>query len=150
MDRRKYISELVERTGLQIDEDDPIFALVLLNRLVLQDQKTELETLVNQLVKVGGAIRGEVVKQVEAQCNATLLQLKTEAAELKTDLEREHAEWRKATRGVLQEEIGGTIGRAAGALKDAHQSIMRPVWTASIVSGVVSGAVVAFAMFILK
>ena len=64
MDRRKYISELVERTGLQIDEDDPIFALVLLNRLVLQDQKTELETLVNQLVKVGGAIRGEVVKQV--------------------------------------------------------------------------------------
>ena len=150
MDRRKYIAALVEKTGVRLDEDDPIFAVVMLNQLILEDQKTELEALVGQLVKVGGAVRGEVIKQVEAQCNATLLQLKTEAAELKTDLEREHAEWRKATRGVLQEEIGGTIGRAAGALKDAHQSIMRPVLIASIVSGIASGVVVAFAMFIIR
>ena len=43
MDRRKYIAELVEKTGIRIDEDDPAFVLVLLNRLILQDQKTELE-----------------------------------------------------------------------------------------------------------
>ena len=150
MDRRKYISALVEKTGVRLDEDDPIFAVVMLNQLILEDQKTELEALVGQLVKVGGAIRSEVVKQVEAHCNATLLQLKTEAAELKTDLEREHAEWRKATRGALQDEIGGTIGRAAGALKEAHKSIMVPVWTAAIVSGVASGAAVAVVMLLLR
>ncbi|CAH2783248.1 MAG: hypothetical protein CBARDCOR_3593 [uncultured Caballeronia sp.] len=51
MDRRKYIAELAEKTGVRIDEDDPIFAVVLLNRAILQDQKTELESLVGQLVK---------------------------------------------------------------------------------------------------
>lgn len=146
MDRRKYIAALVEKTGVRLDEDDPIFAVVMLNQFILEDQKTELETLVGQLAKVGRAVQGEVLKQ----CNATLLQMNAESVTLKTDLEREHAEWRKATRAALQDEIGGTIGRAAGALKDAHKSIMGPVWTAAIVSGVASGAVVAFAMFILQ
>ena len=146
MDRRKYIAALVEKTGVRFDEDDPIFAVVMLNQLILEEQKSELEKLVGRLAKIGGAVQGQVLNQ----CNATLLQMKTESATLKTDLEREHAEWRKATRAALQDEIGGTIGRAAGALKDAHQSIMRLVWTASIVSGVVSGAVVAFTMFILQ
>ena len=76
MDRRKYIAELVEKTGIRIDEDDPAFVLVLLNRLILQDQKTELEALVGQLVKAGGNIRGETIKQVEERCNATLRQLR--------------------------------------------------------------------------
>ena len=59
MDRRKYIAALVEKTGVRLDEDDPIFAVVMLNQLILEDQKTELETLVGQLVKVGGAVRGQ-------------------------------------------------------------------------------------------
>ena len=112
MDRRKYIAELVEKTGIRIDEDDPAFVLVLLNRLILQDQKTELEALVGQLVKVGGAVRGEVIKQVEEQCNATLRQLQVEAATLKTDLQREHAGHREATREALRQEVSGTIANA--------------------------------------
>lgn len=63
MERRKYIAELVARTGVQVDENDPVFAVVLLNRLILEDQKSELETLVEQLSKTGKAINGEVVKQ---------------------------------------------------------------------------------------
>lgn len=42
-ERRKYVAELVEKTGIRIDEDDPIFAIVLLNRAILEDQKTALE-----------------------------------------------------------------------------------------------------------
>ena len=48
MDRRKYIAALVEKTGVRLDEDDPIFAVVMLNQLILEDQKTELEALVGQ------------------------------------------------------------------------------------------------------
>lgn len=142
MDRRKYIAELVEKTGVRVDEDDPIFAVVLLNQAILQDQKTELEALVGQLVKAGGAIRGEVIKQVEERCNVTLRDLQTEAAKLKTDLQREHAGYREATKEALRQEVGGTIASAASAMHDAQRSIMRPVWLAAIVGGILGGAVV--------
>ncbi|MCP1608222.1 MULTISPECIES: hypothetical protein [Pseudomonadota] len=146
MDRRKYIAELVEKTGIRIDEDDPAFVLVLLNRLILQDQKTELEALVGQLVKVGGAVRGEVIKQVEEQCNATLRQLQVEAATLKTDLQREHAGYREATKEALRQEIGGTIANAASTMQD----VRRLMWTIGITSGVVGGVIVALVAYLLR
>ncbi|MCP1634887.1 hypothetical protein [Kerstersia gyiorum] len=146
MDRRKYIAELVEKTGIRIDEDDPAFVLVLLNRLILQDQKTELEALVGQLVKVGGAVRGEVIKQVEEQCNATLRQLQVEAATLKTDLQREHAGYREATKEALRQEIGGTIANAASTMQD----VRRLMWTIGITSGVVGGVIVALIAYLLR
>lgn len=150
MDRRKYIAELVEKTGIRIDEDDPAFVLVLLNRLILQDQKTELEALVGQLVKAGGNIRGETIKQVEERCNAMLRQLQVEAATLKTDLQREHAGYREATKEALRQEIGGTIANAANAMQDARRSIMGPVWTAAIAGGFVGGVVVALVAYLLR
>lgn len=92
MERRKYIAELVARTGVQVDENDPVFAVVLLNRLILEDQKSELETLVEQLSKTGKAINGEVVKQAQTLWDTKTRQLHAEAAELKAAMLREHAE----------------------------------------------------------
>ena len=146
MDRRKYIAELVEKTGIRIDEDDPAFVLVLLNRLILQDQKTELEALVGQLVKAGGSIRGETIKQVEERCNATLRQLQVEAATLKTDLQREHAGYREATKEALRQEIGGTIANAASTIQD----VRRLVWTVGISGGFVGGVIVALVAYLLR
>lgn len=146
MDRRKYIAELVEKTGIRLDEDDPAFVLVLLNRLVLQDQKTELEALVGQLVKAGGSIRGETIKQVEERCNATLRQLQVEAATLKTDLQREHAGYREATKEALRQEIGGTIANAASTMQD----VRRLMWTVGITSGVVGGVIVSLVAYLLR
>lgn len=146
MDRRKYIAELVEKTGIRLDEDDPAFVLVLLNRLILQDQKTELEALVGQLVKAGGSIRGETIKQVEERCNATLRQLQVEAATLKTDLQREHAGYREATKEALRQEIGGTIANAASTMQD----VRRLMWMVGITSGVVGGVIVALAAYLLR
>lgn len=148
MDRRKYIAELVEKTGVRVDEDDPIFAVVLLNQAILQDQKTELELLVGRLVKAAGSIQSEVIKQVEERCNATLMELRAEAAKLKTDLQREHASYREATKEALRQEVGGTISRAAGAMQDARRSIMGPVWLAAMVGGVMGGAVGAVVVWL--
>lgn len=149
MERRKYIAELVARTGLQVDENDPVFAVVLLNRLILEDQKSELETLVEQLSKTGKAINGEVVKQAQDLWDSKTRQLNAEAARLRTDLEREHANHREVTREALREIVGNTIASAASTIQNAQRSIMGPVWMAAIGSGIASGIVVALATSVI-
>lgn len=145
MERRKYIAELVARTGVQVDENDPVFAVVLLNRLILEDQKSELETLVEQLSKTGKAINGEVVKQAQTLWDTKTRQLHAEAAELKAAMLRDHAEALEATRKAVRQEIAETMGQAACSIMNANRSI----WTAALVSGVTSGVVVGLAVFLL-
>lgn len=145
MERRKYIAELVARTGVQVDENDPVFAVVLLNRLILEDQKSELETLVEQLSKTGKAINGEVVKQAQTLWDTKTRQLHAEAAELKAAMLREHAEVLESTRKAIREEIGEAMGQVARSTVETNRSI----WTAALVSGVTSGVVAGLAVFLL-
>lgn len=145
MDRRKYIAELVERTGLQVDEDDPIFALVLLNRLVLQDQETELEQLVEKLSQTGKAVNGEVVKQAQTLWDTKTRQLNAEAAELKASMAREHAD--------LQHSARETVSQVNSAVAKLQQSVQadnrRTIWTAALASGVTSGLVAGLFVFLI-
>lgn len=145
MERRKYIAELVARTGVQVDENDPVFAVVLLNRLILEDQKSELENLVEQLSKTGKAINGEVVRQAQTLWDTKTRQLHAEAAELKAAMLRDHAEALEATRKAVRQEVAETMGQAARSIMNANRSI----WTAALVSGVTSGVVVGLAVFLL-
>lgn len=145
MERRKYIAELVARTGVQVDENDPVFAVVLLNRLILEDQKSELETLVEQLSKTGKAINGEVVKQAQTLWDTKTRQLHAEAAELKAAMLREHAEVLESTRKAIRQEIGEAMGQVARSTMETNRSI----WTAALVSGVTSGVVAGLAVFLL-
>ncbi len=132
MERRKYIAELVARTGVQVDEDDPVFAVVLLNRLIMEDQKSELETLVEQLSKTGKAISGEVVKQAQTLWDTKTRQLHAEAAELKVSMLREHEDLQKSTR----EAVGKVINEAMGQLgRSTKADNNRAIWTAALVSG---------------
>lgn len=145
MERRKYIAELVARTGVQVDENDPVFAVVLLNRLILEDQKSELETLVEQLSKTGKAINGEVVKQAQTLWDTKTRQLHAEAADLKAAMLREHAEVLESTRKAIRQEIGEAMGQVARSTVETNRSI----WTAALVSGVTSGVVAGLAVFLL-
>lgn len=145
MERRKYIAELVARTGVQVDENDPVFAVVLLNRLILEDQKSELETLVEQLSKTGKAINGEVVKQAQTLWDTKTRQLHAEAAELKAAMLREHADVLESTRKAIRQEIGEAMGQVARSTVETNRSI----WTAALVSGVTSGVVAGLAVFLL-
>ena len=145
MERRKYIAERVARTGVQVDENDPVFAVVLLNRLILEDQKSELETLVEQLSKTGKAINGEVVKQAQTLWDTKTRQLHAEAAELKAAMLREHAEVLESTRKAIRQEIGEAMGQVARSTVETNRSI----WTAALVSGVTSGVVAGLAVFLL-
>ncbi|HBP0216181.1 TPA: hypothetical protein L5P51_006353 [Pseudomonas aeruginosa] len=145
MERRKYIAELVARTGVQVDENDPVFAVVLLNRLILEDQKSELETLVEQLSKTGKAINGEVVKQAQTLWDTKTRQLHAEAAELKAAMLREHADVLESTRKAIRQEIVEAMGQVARSTVETSRSI----WTAALVSGVTSGVVAGLAVFLL-
>ena len=145
MERRKYIAELVARTGVQVDENDPVFAVVLLNRLILEDQKSELETLVEQLSKTGKAINGEVVKQAQTLWDTKTRQLHAEAAELKAAMLREHADVLESTRKAIRQEIVEAMGQVARSTVETSRSI----WMAALVSGVTSGVVAGLAVFLL-
>lgn len=82
-ERRKYVAELVEKTGIRIDEDDPIFAIVLLNRAILEDQKTALEASGDKLRdeiaqfhtdlnKLAETAKEQVAAHIEATANASV------------------------------------------------------------------------------
>lgn len=146
MERRKYIAELVARTGVQVDEDDPVFAVVLLNRLIMEDQKSELETLVEQLSKTGKAISGEVVKQAQTLWDTKTRQLHAEAAELKVSMLREHEDLQKSTREAVGKVINEGMGQLGRSTKADNN---RSIWTAALVSGVTSGVVAGLVVFLL-
>ncbi|HBC9315285.1 TPA: hypothetical protein KE824_003972 [Escherichia coli] len=146
MDRRKYIAELVERTGIQFDQDDPIFAVVMLNQLILEEQKSELETLVEQLSSTGKAINGEVVKQAQTLWDTKTRQLNAEAAELKMALLREHSHLQKGAREAVTQAVNDAVVKLTSSMADSNRS----TWTATVVGGLIGGFTVALVSFLLQ
>lgn len=147
MDRRKYIAELVARTGIQVDEDDPVFAVVLLNRLILEDQKSELEALVEQLSKTSKAINAEVVKQAQTLWDTKTRQLHSEAAELKISMLKDHGDLQKATREAVIKASNDMTGQLERTAKADNN---RAIWTAALASSMGTGAIVLLAMFLFS
>jgi hypothetical protein len=153
MDRRKYIAELVEKTGVRIDEDDPIFAVVMLNQLILQDQKTELEALVGKLVMAAAKVPSAALEQFKQQAdpvlNKALGSLRTEAVTLKDDLG-------DAAERAVDRRIASTVELADSAVRKletaagiAANSTRQSVWIAAILGGIVGGAIVALSRHLL-
>lgn len=146
MDRRKYIAEVVKKTGIRLDENDPIFAVVLLNQLILEEQKSELETLVEQLSSTGKAINGEVVKQAQTLWDTKTRQLNAEAAELKTALLREHSHLQKGAREAVTQAVNDAVVKLTSSMADSNRS----TWTATVVGGLIGGFTVALVSFLLQ
>lgn len=146
MDRRKYIAEVVKKTGIRLDENDPVFAVVLLNQLILEEQKSELEILVEQLSSTGKAINGEVVKQAQTLWDSKTRQLNAEAAELKMALLREHSHLQKGAREAVTQAVNDAVVNLTSSMTDNNRSN----WTATIVGGLVGGLVVALVSFLMQ
>lgn len=65
MDKRDLIAEVVRRTGIRIDEDDPAFAVVILAQLVLEQQSKQVAA---DLERAAGQVSQQLaslVKQAE-------------------------------------------------------------------------------------
>jgi hypothetical protein len=107
MDRKKYIAEIVEKTGIRIDEDDPMFTVVLMNQMLFSEQKTELESMIQQLVCLSGQVAPEVIKQVEHEANQVLNRSKSDlkalSNTLQNNIQTDHIAWRTASKDILSD-----------------------------------------------
>ena len=100
---------------------------------------------VGELVSATKEAQASIATLVSEKGKAAVAHLEAEAARLRTDLQREHATHRDATKHALAEMIGNEIASAASMMRDGRRSIMGPVWIASIGSGIASGIVVVLA-----
>lgn len=120
--RRQYIADLVARGGVQIDPDDPAFELVILNRLVLDDQKSELEILVGQVVNEGKKMRqavNAVPELVRSQVAPELGKLAMATTEAKAAI----AELAEAQKVSIQQFTAAEKVEFRGAMTTAAKTI---------------------------
>jgi hypothetical protein len=107
MDRKKYIVEIMDKTGIRIHEDDPMFTVVLMNQMLFSEQKTELETMIQQLVCLSGQVAPEVIKQVEHEANEVLKRSKSDlkalSNTLQNNIQTDHIAWRTASKEILSD-----------------------------------------------
>jgi len=113
-DVRAFAAKIFERHGIALKEDDPAFALVTLNELILRKLMGELLKDVDQHMTARLAEFEQTMQRVEARASKVLAQqVRESAGELKGSLQQEIGGARLQVQQMFEE-----IGRAyrAGAL----------------------------------
>ena len=113
-DGRAFAAKVFERHGIALKEDDPAFALVTLNELILRKLMGELLKDVDQHMTARLAEFEQTMQRVEARASKVLAQqVRESAGELKGSLQQEIGGARLQVQQMFEE-----IGRAyrAGAL----------------------------------
>ena len=86
IDVRRLIAEVATRNGIRVEPDDPAFALVTLNQLVLEDFITRMD----ERIRLGIAEFMDAVHKTEARAGKILAaEVKEAAAELREELQRD-------------------------------------------------------------
>lgn len=156
-ERRKYVAELVEKTGIRIDEDDPIFAIVLLNRAILEDQKTALEASGDKLRdeiaqfhadlnKLAGTAKEQVTAHIETTANASVIDMQKRFVDAITDTAK--VEMQKAIEPVKSASADelARLEKAARSL-GSEADYSRDRWKLCVYSAALSSLFVAVLVF---
>jgi len=109
-DVRALVAKVFERHGIALKEDDPAFALVTLNELILRKLMGELLKDVDQHMTARLAEFEQTMQRVEAHASKVLAQQVRESA--------------GGLRGTLQEEISGArldVQRMIGEIRDQYR-----------------------------
>ena len=86
IDAKQLAAEVRARDGIRIEPGDPAFALVTMNRLVLEEVAEQIA----QYIRKGTGEFAEAVHKAEARAGKTLAeQVKDTAAEIRGELERD-------------------------------------------------------------
>jgi hypothetical protein len=86
IDVRRLIAEVAARNGIRVEPDDPAFALVTLNQLVLEDFITRMD----ERIRLGIAEFMDAVHKTEARAGKILgAEVREAAAELREELQRD-------------------------------------------------------------
>jgi hypothetical protein len=153
MDISELQTAVFEKTGIRLDRTDPVFALVALNEVVVEDllaasqeqwtqNTSELDAKIGALTKVQEQILA-ASKDLAARVNQAHL-----AAALKAAAEAK-AEIFAAARDAVTSEVGKAVSiitKSATQLEKAGKEARADTWTIAIVQAVVGGIVAAAAV----
>lgn len=109
-DVRAFVAKVFERHGIALKEDDPAFALVTLNELILRKLMAELLKDVDQHMTARLAEFDQTMQRVETRASKVLAQQVRECA--------------GGLRGTLREEIAAArldVGRLLEQARDAYR-----------------------------
>lgn len=154
MDREKLRIALLEKTGIRIDTDDPVFAIVALNQLVLDeytaqvvealDGKTgKLNVLVGQLLDAAEKVKSNLNGSMEAakyqigragedEIGKLRRRLHETVTEVMTDTTAQNVGLLASAREELEQ--------AKRALKSSDSGVFWPTVAATLVGAVLAGA----------
>jgi len=86
IDVRRLIAEVAARNGVRVEPDDPAFALVTLNQLVLEDFVTRMD----ERIRLGIAEFMDAVYKTEARAGKILgAEVRESAAAIREELQRD-------------------------------------------------------------
>jgi len=117
-DGRAFAAKVFERHGIALKEDDPAFALVTLNELILRKLMGELLKDVDQHMTARLAEFEQTMQRVEARASRVLAQQVRESA--------------GALRGTLQEQIGVRGCKSSEWWKRSSRRIGSGPWRAGV------------------
>src|SRR5215467_10363155 len=100
IDVRRLIAEVAARNGIRVEPDDPAFALVTLNQLVLEDFITRTD----ERIRLGIAEFMDAVHKTETRAGKILAaEVRESAAEIREELQRDVEAARVGTREIVYE-----------------------------------------------
>jgi len=127
LDQRELIGELARRYAIHIDDNDPAFAIVVLNRLVLEHAMDEL---------------GEAIGRRIAEFETSVLRVEQRAGKI---LAVEFSEAATRLRSELRSDIDGAGLKAAHLVYLVDQAHKRPALVRWLSAGLVSAAILFIA-----
>jgi Transcriptional activator TraM len=128
-DARALAAKVFERHGITLREDDPAFALVTLNELILRNLIAELWQEMDQHVRARLAEFDQAIERAEWRAGKTLAQQVRESA------------------GRLQESLREEIAAARPSSQQAVEKIRNAYRRASLIRWCVVSAVAALVVF---
>ena len=128
-DARALAAQVFERHGITLGEDDPAFALVTLNELILRKAMGELLEQVDQHIKAGLAEFQVTMQRVEGRAGKLLAQQVRDSA------------------GVVQGTLREEITAARLGVQQIVEEIQKTHRVATLARWCAVGAVVAVAVF---
>jgi hypothetical protein len=133
MERDRLIAEIARETGISLDRADPLLAAATINRILLDEARTELQ----RAVRTSG-------DQVSAACLQQIEAAKAAAAALITDAGVWSAERLREAAAEASNAVIERLREETAKARRAGQIALRAAWATAIIGGLVVAAAAGF------
>ena len=134
--KEKIIGAVQSRLGITLPKDDPLFALVVMNELVLDDMLSSAASSLSQSEEKIAAIIGGVVQAATLIRSKSSESIEAETAAAISRIQAEAADLSKGIKSTVQQSVSTGLKDAASGFKQATEESTRQA--ASSIAGAVS------------